>query len=186
VAEARRLFLARGVEETSISDIVSAVGVAQGTFYWHFASKEEVLNAVVAEITADLRAETEIAVASVLSATRKFLRMWEMWFTVINRNAALMGGFHRGGNRESHDRLAQEVVRSFVPMVGQIIAQGVAEGAFTTKYPDEAASFIAALFEAAHDEMFFRRGEAADRRIDALWDFALMGLGCTVPLKPPR
>ena len=44
---AERLFMERGYEATAVSDIVQEVGVAQGTFYYYFPSKEEILEAII-------------------------------------------------------------------------------------------------------------------------------------------
>lgn len=46
---ALRLFAKDGYHETKISDIVAEAGVAQGTFYWYFKSKEEVFLDILAE-----------------------------------------------------------------------------------------------------------------------------------------
>jgi AcrR family transcriptional regulator len=43
---AERLFLERGVAGTSIDEVVAAAGVAKGTFYLYFASKEKILTAL--------------------------------------------------------------------------------------------------------------------------------------------
>jgi AcrR family transcriptional regulator len=43
---AERLFLERGVAATSVDHIVSATGIAKGTFYLYFTSKESLLAAV--------------------------------------------------------------------------------------------------------------------------------------------
>jgi AcrR family transcriptional regulator len=43
---ARRLFLKRGVESTTIEQIASGAQVAKGTFYLYFSSKEDVLRAL--------------------------------------------------------------------------------------------------------------------------------------------
>ncbi|GIO30333.1 MULTISPECIES: TetR/AcrR family transcriptional regulator [Paenibacillus] len=37
---AMELFNTKGFEQTSVSDIVKKIGVAQGTFYYYFQSKE--------------------------------------------------------------------------------------------------------------------------------------------------
>ncbi|QQZ64363.1 TetR/AcrR family transcriptional regulator [Paenibacillus sonchi] len=50
---ALELFAKFGYHNTKISDIVKQAGVAQGTFYWHFKSKE----AIALEIIASGRAE---------------------------------------------------------------------------------------------------------------------------------
>ncbi|MBF6592227.1 MAG: TetR/AcrR family transcriptional regulator [Ktedonobacterales bacterium] len=45
---ARGLFAAQGVEGTTIKDIADAAGVAQGLLYHYFASKEDLLWAIIA------------------------------------------------------------------------------------------------------------------------------------------
>lgn len=42
-----KLFLQKGYENTMVSDIVKHVGVAQGTFYYYFETKEDVLDAAL-------------------------------------------------------------------------------------------------------------------------------------------
>ncbi|MFC3749027.1 TetR/AcrR family transcriptional regulator [Paenibacillus sp. GCM10012306] len=41
MAAALDLFARKGYHGTKISDVVKATGVSQGTFYWHFQSKEQ-------------------------------------------------------------------------------------------------------------------------------------------------
>ncbi len=44
-----KLFAAKGYEATSIEDITESIGVAKGTLYYHFSSKEEIFNFLVDE-----------------------------------------------------------------------------------------------------------------------------------------
>ncbi len=48
VEAADRLFYERGYEATSFSDIAKAVGLSRGNFYYHFRTKDEILDAVIA------------------------------------------------------------------------------------------------------------------------------------------
>ncbi|WP_342359149.1 helix-turn-helix domain-containing protein [Terrarubrum flagellatum] len=43
---AEELFIAKGVGQTTIDDIVAGAGVAKGTFYLYFKSKDEILSAL--------------------------------------------------------------------------------------------------------------------------------------------
>ncbi|WP_353169259.1 TetR/AcrR family transcriptional regulator, partial [Acinetobacter sp.] len=43
---ARTLFLEKGVEATTISDIIVHAGVAKGTFYHYFESKQHIIEAL--------------------------------------------------------------------------------------------------------------------------------------------
>jgi TetR/AcrR family transcriptional repressor of nem operon len=47
VAAADDLFYRQGYEKTSFADIANAVGITRGNFYYHFKSKDEILDAVI-------------------------------------------------------------------------------------------------------------------------------------------
>lgn len=47
VEAADRLFYERGYEHTSFSDIADVVHISRGNFYYHFKSKDEILDAVI-------------------------------------------------------------------------------------------------------------------------------------------
>ena len=46
---AMQLFADKGYEATSIEEITATVGVAKGTLYYHFSSKEEIFNFLIEE-----------------------------------------------------------------------------------------------------------------------------------------
>ena len=62
VAAADQLFYRQGYEHTSFSDIADAVQISRGNFYYHFKSKDEILDAVI---------------EARLAKTRKMLDRWE-------------------------------------------------------------------------------------------------------------
>lgn len=41
------LFLEKGYDNTSISDIVTKLDIARGTLYYHFESKEAIMDAII-------------------------------------------------------------------------------------------------------------------------------------------
>lgn len=47
VAEADELFYRKGFERTSFSDIAEAVNISRGNFYYHFKTKDDILDAVI-------------------------------------------------------------------------------------------------------------------------------------------
>ncbi len=44
-----KLFAEKGYEATSVEEITATVGVAKGTLYYHFSSKEEIFNFLIEE-----------------------------------------------------------------------------------------------------------------------------------------
>jgi len=63
VEAADQLFYRQGYEHTSFSDIADVVQISRGNFYYHFKSKDEILDAVI-----NVR----------LANTRKMLEWWEI------------------------------------------------------------------------------------------------------------
>lgn len=59
VAAADRLFYRQGYEHTSFSDIADVVQISRGNFYYHFKTKDEILDAVINARLANTRAMLE-------------------------------------------------------------------------------------------------------------------------------
>lgn len=66
IEAADRLFYQQGYEHTSFTSISDSVGISRGNFYYHFKSKDEILDAVI-----DLRVEK----------TQQMLLKWEVDFS---------------------------------------------------------------------------------------------------------
>ena len=77
VAGARACFEERGFAGTHVGHISRSAGVAHGTFYVHFASKAEVLDAVLAELNRALAARLTTALAAPGDVTAKVGRAAE-------------------------------------------------------------------------------------------------------------
>lgn len=58
---AEEIFGTKGFYQTSVTDITAKAGVAQGTFYLYFPSKNEIFRALVEHLSHVLRKETELA-----------------------------------------------------------------------------------------------------------------------------
>ncbi len=52
---ARRVFAAKGFHQTHVSDIIEAAGIARGTFYLYFESKNAIFLELLDELLAELR-----------------------------------------------------------------------------------------------------------------------------------
>ena len=89
IAAARMLFDEHGVESVRVSDIVARVGVAQGTFYYHFQSKEAAVEAVVEEVVLELECKIAGLFASETSDFSAKLRgLVELYLELIDQFTA--------------------------------------------------------------------------------------------------
>lgn len=77
IEQAQALFFRKGYQATTVQDIVQAVGVAHGTFYYHFASKEVLLEAIVVQkIDQQIAQAQESEEVSLLLRLKNFIRLF--------------------------------------------------------------------------------------------------------------
>jgi TetR/AcrR family transcriptional regulator, transcriptional repressor for nem operon len=81
VAAADRLFYHHGYEHTSFADIARAVGLSRGNFYYHFKSKDAILDAVIDARLADTRRMLEQWEAEASTPAGRIMRFVEIVLT---------------------------------------------------------------------------------------------------------
>lgn len=150
IATARKLFFTKGYEQTSVSDIVKTVGVAQGTFYYYFESKKDVLDAIIVDLINEQESILkEIVTDNTLSAIPK----WNKAISLINNwKSDIKGELIELAKitklqemislRGKYRVLTREKISKNFAL---IIYQGIEEGVFATDYPEETADFVIAI-----------------------------------------
>ena len=150
-----RLFEEKGYDDTAVSDIVKKVGVAQGTFYYHFRSKEEVLDAFLDDIIEEIRIKLTAVCDMELDAIGKVLYYFRVFNTAGIGRERIMEFLHEERNALLHMKLEKKIYPKVLPPFEKIIRQGISEGVFDTDYPLEAALAIFgasnAISEGKHD-----------------------------------
>lgn len=69
--ESMKLFADKGYDSTSIEEITSVVGVAKGTFYYHFQTKVDMFNFLIEEGMKLLKNSIEIKTRNLISSIEK-------------------------------------------------------------------------------------------------------------------
>jgi AcrR family transcriptional regulator len=131
---ARRLFVREGFAEVSVSRIVRDVGVAQGTFYYYFESKEAVLDALVRAHVQEVAARLAEAAGDQARAPRRALRdMLRTELDLDARRARELGAI-RGA--DAHTKLFSATLRTLAPIYAGVLARGQVVKAFLPGPPD--------------------------------------------------
>jgi AcrR family transcriptional regulator len=169
------LFTTRGYEGATVAAILDAVGIAKGTFYHYFDSKEEVLDAVTDRLSAESREELGLVVEdSELEASAKLDR----FFMVARRSRmrrvdAVIGTarvLYRDENLVIRHKIMDRLAGLMVPALRSIIEQGIREGAFRVTDPSEAAFFIWQMSNTFADRQMrtLLRSGGLDEKVDEL------------------
>ena len=175
---ASRIFAANGVSNTTVSDIVKAAGIAQGTFYLYFDSKDDVVLAVVHQFADDMLAAIERAVsASGTTAVEKLLCFRNVLISYDEDPGTvdLADFLHHPDNRAVHDRLAEHLTPRLIPLVESVVKQGVDEGVFDVPDTRAAAWFVLGGLQSA--ELSGTRATEMAAAIEAATKLALRALG---------
>ena len=140
---AEALFASCGYASTSTNDIIDRVGIARGTLYYHFRSKEEILDAVVLRFTQSLldRAEQVAADTSVPLYDRIAMTMMAL-SSDTDLGRELLSCIHKSENALLHQKVQDIMIDKSSAVFARLIEEGNEAGVFSCAYPLEAASMI--------------------------------------------
>jgi AcrR family transcriptional regulator len=165
VEVAQRLMQTKGYEEMSIQDLLEELGASRGAFYHYFDSKQALLEAVVDRITdAALATVGPVMDDASVPAAEKLTRVFSeigRWKT--ERRAlvlSLMEVWMSDENAIFREKVRQRLMTRLVPLLTQIVEQGMAEGVFTSRSPQDTAMVLVMLIEGFQNralELFIAR-----------------------------
>jgi len=140
---ARRLFVEKGFDATTVSDIVKDVGVSQGAFYWYFDSKEDILVAIADEYATRYYEELEaIFTSKRLDAAKKLERLFRTMEKAAGEGGKLADELHTAKHRQFHHWIARHLASRQLELVKSLVQEGLEEGLFDTPDPEAAALFL--------------------------------------------
>jgi AcrR family transcriptional regulator len=149
---AQRYVATKGYEQMTTQDLLESLQISRGAFYHYFESKQALLMALVERI-AEQGEQLIIPIAAdrELPAQDKLLRFFAMVDQLKRENLKLLFPFLRVWYADENALFRQKLyltrIKRLTPWLAQIIEEGVAQGVFTTPYPDHAARMIISLLE---------------------------------------
>ncbi|WP_270344181.1 TetR/AcrR family transcriptional regulator [Bacillus mobilis] len=167
---AERLFITKGYTKTTVNDILKEIGIAKGTFYHYFKSKEEVMDEIIMRIIKD-----DVAKAKVIVSNPN-IPVLEKLFRVLMEQSPKSGDvkdkmieqFHQPNNAEMHQKSIVQSIIHLSPVLAEILEQGIDEGVFSTPYPQETIELLLSSAQVIFDEGLFEwKPEEMMRRVKA-------------------
>jgi AcrR family transcriptional regulator len=157
---AQGLIMSRGYDRFSIQDILDAAGASKGAFYHYFDSKDALLDAIADRMADQATARVQpLLDDQLLTAPQKLEAVFGGIAEFKTERSDLIVGFMRvwgsDDNAIVRERLRRLVAKRQLRLLEAIVQQGIAEGNFTSRYPDHLprvlVSFMAAMAELAMD-----------------------------------
>jgi len=143
IAAARELFMEKGFNQTSVSDITNKVGVSHGTFFYYFKSKNDIIEVVIWDMMSYLKDFTINLVANdKMDALQKMQTLLSMGIKSYNPKRDISAFFQKEGNAVMYQEFMKKCGEMLFPLITQIVEQGVEERIFDVAFPKETAEYI--------------------------------------------
>lgn len=151
---AEKLFAAKGFDNTSTGDILDAVGIARGTLYYHFKSKEEILDGVIERITKQLMQNAREIVQKKEVPVLERLTKAIMSLNVESKiGDEIMEQVHRPQNALMHQKMQTTLLTGINPILTGLMEEGIEQGIFHTQYPESVVEMTILYANTAFDEL---------------------------------
>jgi AcrR family transcriptional regulator len=141
LAAARKLLEQRGPEAMTMEEIAADAGVAKGTLYLYFQSKDDLIHALITRVGENLVQDVEAALQAPGTPPEKLVRVVSVLLEYLNRERLLFPIYARellqgeGKSREGFRRRYLELEEHFVSLVTGLFAEGIAAGQFIPANP---------------------------------------------------
>lgn len=163
---AEKLFSTQGFDHTSTNDILNEIGIARGTLYYHFKSKEDILDAMIDRIV-----EQTTAKAKDIAMNQSVPVLERLTNTILTLNIdneishMVMEQVHRPQNALMHQKMQEKLLSRVNPLITQILKDGIAQGIWHSKYPKEAVEMMMIYSNTAFDDLAEHSPEERKKKI---------------------
>lgn len=149
---AEELFAQKGFDNTSTNDILEKAGIARGTLYYHFKSKEDIMDALIERINVRvLSAAEEAASDKSIPVFERLLRA-VLALNVSEQNTSVLEHVHKPQNALMHQKIHRAMISGIPPILTGIIRDGIKEGLFDTPFPYECMEMVVIYLNTIFDD----------------------------------
>ena len=180
IEAAVRVFARKGYFNSRVSDIAREAGIAAGTIYLYFKTKEDILTTLFRDKMAEFVAKLWKAMADQPDPVSKVRRLVYLHFDLLERNPDLAEVVQielRQGQKFFRGASGQEIA-SYFALIGTVLEEGVAAGRFRADLPVKVATkmLFGAMDQMATSWVLGKREYRLVETADAVADLFLQGV----------
>lgn len=144
-------------KDISVEMIAGKAGIAKGSIYYYFDSKDDIVNAVIersyataiSEYFADADNSSD-PLSKIKSLFRSVLRQ-----EFCDKRKNIIVYFHVQENPVLRMKMMMTAVRTISPILAKLLAEGAEQGCIRADFPEEGSEMIIAMLTFLLDKSFF-------------------------------
>lgn len=168
---AYRMFIEKGYENTSVDDIIAEAGIAKGTYYYYFESKEATLEAVIEMMIEKAENIAKAALMKPVPIPQKLASVVYA-FQPNKDEIVITDVLERKENIVMHDKIGKKIVEVAVPILSDIVREGIAQGIFACTNVEERVKMLLIM-----SQNMFDYGAYSNKDIEVYVDMLEKSLG---------
>ncbi len=185
---ATRVFARRGFFQSQVADIARVAGVAAGTVYLYFRSKDDLLVSVFDRTMRNALTEGREALAGIVDARERLRRIARLHLERLGRDRDLAVVFQVELRQSTKfmEHFSSTLLGDYLEVIRSTIADGQQAGVFRSEISATTAAkvFFGALDEMATNWILSRRRYALAADADAVVDLFVHGVGARPAARP--
>ena len=168
---AYRMFLEKGYEKTSVDEIINEAGIAKGTYYYYFESKEATLEAVIDMMINEEVIRAKEVLASQMEIPQKLVSVIYA-LRPAQDEQVIADALEVKENIIMHDKINRRIVEEAHQIIAEVVKEGISQGLFSCTNVEERVKMLLILSQHA-----FNDGEFSDKDVEVYIDLVEKTLG---------
>ena len=148
------MFLTQGYENTRVDEIIEKANIAKGTYYYHFQSKEQMLEEVIDMMIDNEAKMAKQVIGMDISVPQKIVGI----LTSIKPTEAeqpIKNTLFQPENVLMHHKVRKKLIDVLIPLLSEVINEGVNEGIFECENIPERVKMLLIISDGTFNEGAF-------------------------------
>ena len=155
---AYEMFITKGYENTSIDAIIEKAGIAKGTFYYHFQSKDQMLEEVIGMMIDEQVLRARGVLESDLPIPQRIVGIISSIRPEQNEQP-IADVLHTPENLIMHEKVRTQIYEKVTPLLESVAIEGIDSGIFDCDMLPERIRIILMLASDLFDETGYTQND---------------------------
>lgn len=148
---AYELFLNKGYDAVSVDEIIKNAGIAKGTYYYYFKSKEETLEEVIDMMIAKEELKAKMILEMPIPVPQKIVGIISS-FRPDENEQNIVEIINRKENLIMHEKVNEKIIQVAGPLLTEAALEGTSQGIINCDYLEERIRILLILSNRLFDE----------------------------------